>query len=114
MFGLTRWTNLYFPRSQLFWGDAIGGPVSDIFGEAVLDVPVSTNRVGEPDFFTHRKYWDVVGDSGYDAPHIAILRDAIDLADVGFANKGHTFPAEERDVRAQSLEAMAAPAKSGA
>jgi hypothetical protein len=31
LFGLTRWTNLYFPRVQMFWGDAVGGPLRDIF-----------------------------------------------------------------------------------
>ncbi|MFX8270320.1 hypothetical protein ABTL25_19470, partial [Acinetobacter baumannii] len=27
LFGLTRWTNIYFPIEQIFWGDAIGGPL---------------------------------------------------------------------------------------
>lgn len=93
IFALTRWTNLYFPKSQLFWGDAIGGPMSDVFGEAVFDVPVCKNHQGEPDFFSHRDYWDVAGDGGYHGPHIATLRDAIDLADVGLPNRRRNFRA---------------------
>lgn len=91
IFGLTRWTNLYFPREQLFWGDAIGGPMRDVFGEAIFDVPVCKNHAGEPEFFTHRDYWDVTGDGGYHGPHIAALRDAIDLADTGLPNRRLNF-----------------------
>jgi hypothetical protein len=99
MFGLTRWTNLYFPRSQLFWGDAIGGKTNDVFGDAIFDVPVCTNHAGEPDFFTHRDYWDVSGDGGYHGPHIAVLRDAIDLADLGTPNRRRNFPVEDFPIR---------------
>ncbi len=42
LFGMTRWTNLFFPMSQLFWGDAVGGPLKDIWGRYVRDVEVST------------------------------------------------------------------------
>ena len=42
LFGITRWTNLYFPRVQLFWGDAVGGPLKEIFGRYIKDIPVST------------------------------------------------------------------------
>jgi hypothetical protein len=100
IFALTRWTNLYFPKSQLFWGDAIGGPLGDIFGEAVFDVPVCKNHQGEPDFFSHRDYWDVAGDGGYHAPHIAALRDAIDLADAGLPSRRRNFTVEDRPLAA--------------
>ena len=48
LFGLTRWTNIYFPRSQIFWGDAIGGALSPIFGRHIVDLEVSTKKAGGP------------------------------------------------------------------
>jgi hypothetical protein len=85
MFGLTRWTNIYFPLSQIFWGDAIGGPVAPLFGSHIVDVPVSTRTGGGPDFFTHTAYWDIGRPEGRNAPHIIALRKAVDLADQGTA-----------------------------
>jgi hypothetical protein len=85
LFGLTRWTNIYFPLEQVFWGDAIGGPLAPIFGSHVLDVAVSTRAAGGADFFTHTAYWDVGRSEGWSAPHIVALRKAIDLADTGTA-----------------------------
>lgn len=84
LFGLTRWTNIYFPVSQIFWGDAIGGPVGPIFGSHIVDVPVSTRTGGGADFFTHTAYWDVERQpEGRYAPHIVAMRAAVDLADTG-------------------------------
>jgi hypothetical protein len=86
LFGLTRWTNIYFPRSQIFWGDAIGGALSPIFGRHIVDLEVSTKKAGGADFFTHTAYWDVERKPDtYQAPHIVALRKAIDLADTGLA-----------------------------
>jgi hypothetical protein len=84
LFGLTRWTNIYFPRCQIFWGDAIGGALSPIFGCHVVDLEVSTRKSGGPDFFTHNTYWKVDCDPDtHRAPHILALRKAVDLADTG-------------------------------
>ena len=86
LFGLTRWSNIYFPRRQLFWGDAIGGALSPIFGSHIVDLAVSTKQAGGDDFFTHTAYWDVRrAPDTYQAPHIVTLRKAIDLADTGAA-----------------------------
>jgi len=86
LFGLTRWTNIYFPRLQLFWGDAIGGALSPIFGYHIVDLEVSTKLAGGADFFTHTAYWDVERKPDtYHAPHIVALRKAVDLADTGSA-----------------------------
>ena len=83
LFGLTRWSNIYFPRRQLFWGDAIGGALSPIFGYHIVDLAVSTKKAGGDDFFTHTAYWDVRrAPDTYQAPHIVTLRKAIDLADI--------------------------------
>jgi hypothetical protein len=80
LFGLARWTNLYFPLREVFWGDAIGGPLAPIFGSHVIDVAVSTHESGAADFFTHNTYWDIGRPGGRRAPHIIALRKAIDLA----------------------------------
>ncbi|MBA2399348.1 MAG: hypothetical protein H0V72_11715 [Bradyrhizobium sp.] len=86
LFGLTRWSNIYFPRRQLFWGDAIGGALSPIFGSHILDLEVSTKKAGGDDFFTHTAYWDVRREPDtHEAPHIVALRKAVDLADTGAA-----------------------------
>jgi hypothetical protein len=88
LFGLTRWTNIYFPIEQIFWGDAIGGPLAPAFGRHIVDLPVSTRL--EPanfaDFFTHTAYWDVDREPDtFRAPHIVALRNAIDLSESGTA-----------------------------
>ncbi|MBR1243238.1 hypothetical protein JQ620_24355 [Bradyrhizobium sp. AUGA SZCCT0274] len=86
LFGLTRWSNIYFPRRQLFWGDAIGGALSPIFGYHIVDLAVSTKNAGGDDFFTHTARWDVRrAPDTCQAPHIVTLRKAIDLADTGAA-----------------------------
>ncbi|WP_441233086.1 hypothetical protein [Bradyrhizobium sp. 930_D9_N1_4] len=86
LFGLTRWTNIYFPIEQIFWGDAIGGPLGPIFGRHIVDIPVSTKLAGGADFFTHTAYWDVERKPDiYKAPHIVALREAGDFAESGSA-----------------------------
>ena len=81
LFGLTRWTNLFFPMSQMFWGDAIGGPLRDIFGRYIRDVEVSTLMTGKPAFFTHTSYWKITGPMGRKSPQIVTLRQEVNLED---------------------------------
>lgn len=81
MFALTRWTNLYFPMSQVLWGDPVGGPLRDTFGDAIVDREVSTRSPPGADFFTHTAYWDIARDGGRNTPHILALREAINLED---------------------------------
>jgi|GEM_PF-4860983 len=88
-FALTRWTNLYFPVSQLLWGDPIGGEVGSIFGDPetrsnIADVPVYTQKTEADTFFAHVLYWSLT--FGAAAPHIETLKRAIDLADHGTSN----------------------------
>lgn len=82
LFGLTRWTNLYFPMQELFWGDAIGGPLAPIFGSHIEDVPVSTFNPSKSAFFTHTEYWSGAWPGGYRAAQIQALEAAINLEDV--------------------------------
>jgi hypothetical protein len=81
LFGMTRWTNLFFPMSQLFWGDAVGGPLKNIWGRYVKDVEVSTCSPAKPSFFTHTAYWSLKALGGRDAPQIIELKEAINLED---------------------------------
>ena len=81
LFGLTRWTNLYFPRVQLFWGDAVGGPLNSIFGRYIKDIPVSTLKSGAAAFFTHTSYWKITGPLARQSPQILILREIVNLED---------------------------------
>jgi hypothetical protein len=88
VFGLTRWTNLFFPLTELFWGDAIGGPVSqdeqgrELFGPGIVDKRVSLRLDGGADFFTHTHYWDTKQGAGGAAPHIRALREAANLSEL--------------------------------
>ncbi|HWK94734.1 MAG TPA: hypothetical protein VNR39_04855 [Pseudolabrys sp.] len=94
-FALTRWTNLYFPAHELLWGDAVGGPVKNIFGapkEAdqparshIADVEV---YVGTPDLpkppitrFAHVLYWSRCKIGNRVSQHIRALERAVDLED---------------------------------
>lgn len=81
VFGLTRWSNLYFPMVQMLWGDAIGGPLKDIFGRYIRDIPVSTVASRAADFFTHTSYWKISGPMGRDSPQIVALRREVNLED---------------------------------
>jgi hypothetical protein len=81
LFGLTRWTNLFFPMSQMFWGDAIGGPLRDIFGRYIKDVEVSTLDPPKPAFFTHTAYWKITGPMKRESPQIVTLRKEVNLKD---------------------------------
>ena len=56
LFGLTRWTNLYFPLEDVLWGDAIGGELAPIFGPNICDLKISTLASGAADFFTHTAF----------------------------------------------------------
>lgn len=99
LFGLTRWTNIYFPIEQIFWGDAIGGPLAPIFGRHIVDLPVSTKLAGGADFFTHTAYWNVDRKPDtWKAPHLAALRDAVDLSDgtptIDLVGRGEDAPGE--------------------
>lgn len=92
LFGFTRWTNLYFPIVNIFWGDAIGGPIAPVFGACVKDVPVSTKSSGATAVFTHTAYWKTTCPEGRAAPHIKKLRDAVDLPDKGELSKAGQTP----------------------
>ena len=104
LFGLTRWTNLFFPVRGILWGDLVGGAVQPLFGDGVKDVPVKGGWFGS--FLGHTAYWRskgptvrasanagtvldyaLVEQGGRPTPgdprhHLAALRDAVDLWDI--------------------------------
>jgi hypothetical protein len=90
MFALTRWTNLYFPVSELLWGDPVGGQLGPLFGDPsgahIADVPVYTNVSKRAAFFAHVLYWSDLG-LKTTPPHIEVLRRVADLGDKGTANQ---------------------------
>jgi hypothetical protein len=86
LFGLTRWSNLYFPVSELFNGDAIGGPVAEVFGNGVHDVELQAGSPRGSGFDAHIRYW-YVPDQGLLPEHIRMLRAAIDLSEAGFRKR---------------------------
>jgi hypothetical protein len=74
------------------WGDAIGGPVAQIFGRNIEDVKVYMSEPKQaslfahmrywalpPNFFAHTRYWTLPPKEGIEAPHIRALIKAINL-----------------------------------
>lgn len=76
LFGLTRWTNLFFP-SRVFNGDFIGGPLQGVLGQGMKDVPLATKG---RKLSWHTWYWRWTGG---DAPprYLEELRAALNLLD---------------------------------
>ncbi|SIO13232.1 hypothetical protein SAMN05443247_02239 [Bradyrhizobium erythrophlei] len=78
VFAFTRWTNIFFPLKRLFWGDAVGGPLGDLFGRFIEDVRV---KDGSDMLLSHTHYWDVSQSDGWQAPCIRDLEGAVNLTD---------------------------------
>jgi hypothetical protein len=91
-FALTRWTNLYFPTSWCLKGDIVGGPVRQLFGNGIRDIPVKTR--GSRSWFLHTHYWTLAPDGKLmpEDDSIQALRDALYLPPANFPN-----PAAKKD-----------------
>jgi len=92
LFGLTAWTNLYFPCRYMLRGDLVGGPVRPWFGSGVRDVAVSTRVRGG--WLSHTLYWTRFENSSADplsAPQALV--EALDLS-------RSTFPRRRRSEEA--------------
>jgi hypothetical protein len=87
VFASTRWTNIYFPAGLGFFGDLVGGPLCEIFGHGVRDIPVdSAEWIGWLKHFPmiHTHYWSkgTVPQETHDSSTVwalEILRKALDL-----------------------------------
>ena len=80
VFGPTRWTNLYFPVRFVVWGDVIGGPLAEVFGQGIQDLKVKTTQWWG--LLSHTLYW-AVRDGRPPSESVLRLREALDLADEG-------------------------------
>jgi hypothetical protein len=62
VFGVVRWTNIYFPSEGVLRGDLVGGPASGIFGPGVIDVaarsPVREKSWLPRGWLPHLRYFD--------------------------------------------------------
>lgn len=79
MFGPTQWTNLYFPVKHVLWGDFIAGPLRQVLGQGIRDVPVYIDDQERSGFFSHTRYWTLPKD-GCIPPYLRELRLALDIA----------------------------------
>ncbi|MES2626357.1 MAG: hypothetical protein V4628_13820 [Pseudomonadota bacterium] len=57
-FGVTQWTNLYFPAHAGFFGDVVGGPLADVFGAGIKDVRVTSKSRWRFTLAAHTSYWN--------------------------------------------------------
>jgi hypothetical protein len=73
-FAVTRWTNLFFPFSGLLRGDPIGGPVAPMFGDWVVDEPLTHPGTGVLGF-AHASYWSRAATSGRPVRNAQEVRD---------------------------------------
>lgn len=56
-FAVTRWTNIFFPAYLGLFGDIIGGPLREVFGSGIKDVPVTQNNWWRITPASHVAYW---------------------------------------------------------
>ncbi len=74
MFGVTRWTNIFFPLRAAVLGDVVGGEVAGAFGPGVDDRPQPFGAFARTT--AHIQYFNT---SDPAAPHLTALRAAVDL-----------------------------------
>lgn len=75
VFAPTRWTNLYFPCAWTLKGDVVGGPLQQVFGAGIRDIPVSTTIQGG--LLNHTHYWEFPRSTEETPAHIAALRNVL-------------------------------------
>jgi hypothetical protein len=82
-FACTRWTNLYFPARLGLFGDIVGGPMRDAFGDGIKDVAVTCDRWRGLARFTiaaHVSYWWHRKKGPGGAQSLERLKDHLNLA----------------------------------
>jgi len=79
-FAATRWTNIYFPHDGRFGGDPVGGPLRQLFGQAVEDRVVETRHWRGT--LNHLDYWrhDPRDTKAETAP-LSVLKAALNLGE---------------------------------
>ncbi len=57
-FAVTRWTNVYFPAKLGFFGDIVGGRLSEYFGDGILDIEAFSDcSLKDKTIISHTRYW---------------------------------------------------------
>jgi pimeloyl-ACP methyl ester carboxylesterase len=74
-FSAVRWTNLYFPMQGIMRGDLIGGPMTEVFGPGIADVPVRAPREGG--WLPHMDYFNAESGPNWGDPEWRDHRDAL-------------------------------------
>ena len=88
-FAVTRWSNLYFPAHGGLFGDFIGGPLREMLGLGIQDIPVRSKSWRRFTPLTHTDYWEVQRLSNHAIPGstcrdaLEALNDAIGLDRLG-------------------------------
>jgi len=78
-FAVVRWTNMWFPASLGFFGDWFGGPLRSLFGNGILDIPLSGNKPKRYlPALAHTLYFSFPDDTS-DESVTKKLHDAMDL-----------------------------------
>lgn len=65
VFGPTVWTNIFFPVVATIGGDLVGGPLRDVLGKGIRDIPVHASTtlgwksrlISWIPLYSHTKYW---------------------------------------------------------
>ncbi len=83
VFGVTRWTNLFFPTRLALLGDFIGGPLAPWFGPGIRDRRVrgtSWWRTRTP--LAHTSYWGAGSNPSVENDAVQVLVDSLDRSGV--------------------------------
>lgn len=105
-FGVTAWTNLYFPCRAFIYGDVIGGPAVPAFGRGVIDRAVVTKVWGG--WLAHTQYWTRY--QGFDATQDSApsrLVEALDLDRTSFPRRKLTGPKAKAGIPISGTKAKA-------
>ena len=86
-FAVTAWTNLFAPVKAFVSGDLVGGPVREVFGEGIHDIPVNIEpawRARSP--AAHTSYWATSAKHPNEQA-LRALRQAIDVDSDGWLSR---------------------------
>lgn len=121
-FAVTRWTNLYCPAYLGLFGDIIGGPLRDVFGAGITDVPTKVHGWRRWTLLAHTAYWSgetpaakTTGPGNEPRYALDALKDALGLEQLRqFRIEDRLPPSGKQDKREQpDLAAQGPPVSEG-
>lgn len=88
-FAPTRWVNLYFPVKFGLLGDLVGGPLRQVFGPGIVDIPVTDGWAQFAPLLSHTHYWrkPATPELFGPAPALAALCGALSLSSTNWLPK---------------------------